>query len=261
MSMIAHTGAGHGVVPAAGVLVGGLYVLAWRRLSDRRASSLIAIVTAVGLIIALGIPWAEDIAARSFTGHMAEHLVTIVVVAPLVVWARPLDVALRSGFVPRTARLRRWTAAGRGLAPMAAAMAFVVVLFGTHLTGIYDRALGDPVLHEVEHGAYLLSAVALWSALLTSARGSAPVRLAAVFAVIGGMALLGMILMSADEATVAAYAERLGPDALDDQRTAAALMWVTGMATTLPLVLAGVWKAATAEQRRAHRLETLDPTR
>lgn len=261
MSVIAHTGAGHGFVPAAGVLVVGLYLLAWRRLSGRRPTSVLAITVAVGLIIALGLPGAEDIAARSFTGHMAEHLVTIVVVAPLVVWARPLDVAMGAGLVPRTARVRRWNATVRRLAPIAAAVAFVAVLFGTHLTGIYDRALGDPLLHELEHGAYLLSAVALWSAVLTSARGSAPVRLAAVFAVIGGMALLGMILMSADEATVAQYADRLGPEALDDQRTAAALMWVTGMATTLPLVLAGVWKAATAEQRRVHRLETLDPSR
>ena len=36
---------------------------------------------------------------------------------------------------------------------------FVVVLFVTHLTSIYDRALDDRWLHEVEHAAYLLGAV------------------------------------------------------------------------------------------------------
>ena len=54
------------------------------------------------------------------------------------------------------------------------------------------------------------------------------------------------------------YEARLGAaDALDDQRSAAAIMWVTGMLTTLPLLVAAVWRWASTEQRVAQRAEAL----
>ena len=54
------------------------------------------------------------------------------------------------------------------------------------------------------------------------------------------------------------YEARLGVDgALDDQRSAAAIMWVTGMLTTLPLLVAAVWRWASTEQRVARRAEAL----
>ena len=53
---------------------------------------------------------------------------------------------------------------------------FVVVLFVTHLTSIYDDALGNRWLHEAEHAAYLLSACAMWAAVVgvgrTGGRGT-----------------------------------------------------------------------------------------
>ena len=50
-------------------------------------------------------------------------------------------------------------AAWRQYGVVVAPFAFVVVLFVTHLTSIYDDALHDRWLHEAEHAAYLLSAV------------------------------------------------------------------------------------------------------
>ena len=83
--------------------------------------------------------------------------------------------------------------------------------------------------------------------------------MAAVFAVIAGMAFLAAILMTADHALIASYAAREGAaDALDDQRTAAAIMWVTGMAITVPLLLLTVWRWATMEQKIAERREALE---
>ncbi len=132
------------------------------------------------------------------------------------------------------------------------------MLFATHLTSIYDRALDDRLLHEVEHAAYLLAA---WRCgRPCSVSGAAPPwpASAAVFGVIAGGALLGMILLAATEPLMPTYAARLGAErALDDQRTAAAMMWVTGMLTTLPLLVVAVWRWASAEERIARRAEAL----
>ena len=79
-----------------------------------------------------------------------------------------------------------------------------------------------------------------------------------MFGVIAGGALLGMILLAATEPLMPTYAARLGADrALDDQRAAAAIMWVTGMFTTLPLLVLAVWRWASAEERIARRAEAL----
>ena len=61
------------------------------------------------------------------------------------------------------------------------------------------------------------------------------------------MAFLGAILMTADHALIDTYAAQEGAvDALDDQRLAAAIMWVTGMAITVPLLLVNLPLSALA---------------
>ncbi len=71
-------------------------------------------------------------------------------------------------------------------------------------------------------------------------------------------ALVGTVLSTAETPLVGHYARRLGTqEALSDQRTAAALMWTTGVALALPLLVLTVWRWASTEQRRAERAEAL----
>ena len=90
---------------------------------------------------------------------MVQHLLVIVGAAPLLVLARPLHTAMAAGWMPATALGRRVGAAWHRTGPLLGPAMFVVVLFATHLTSIYDRALDDRLLHEAEHAAYLLGAV------------------------------------------------------------------------------------------------------
>jgi putative membrane protein len=98
----------------------------------------------------------------------------------------------------------------------------------------------------------------MWSAVLGVGRSTAVARIGGVFGVIAGSAFLGVILLAATEPLMPTYEARLGTvGALDDQRAAAAIMWVTGMFTTLPLLIAAVWRWASAEERIARRAEAL----
>ena len=261
MSLIAHASPiEHGILLGIGLGAVGGYALGWwrsGRLSPWRLAAWGAGITA--LLVSL-VPTMEEWAQRSFAGHMVQHLLMIVVAAPLLVVARPVEAgrALQHRRRPPTSNERavgRWW---RRNGAVASAACFVAVLYLTHLTSIHDEALSNRMVHEVEHVAYLASAVGLWAALRGSARSAATARIGAVFAVIAGTALLGVVLLSASSPLVPTYEAVRGTDgALGDQRAAASLMWVAGMATTLPLLIVAVWSWASAEQRVAERSEAL----
>nr|MBA3288747.1 cytochrome c oxidase assembly protein [Acidimicrobiia bacterium] len=79
-----------------------------------------------------------------------------------------------------------------------------------------------------------------------------------VFGVGAGGALLAMVLLAAPTPLIETYETQLGADrALSDQRSAAALMWIAGMLTTVPLLVVAVWRWASTEERIARRAEAL----
>jgi putative membrane protein len=264
MTLLAHTGIDHVAIGVGAAVVIAVYGLAWagqRRPNRRRLASWVA---GVVIVVVASSPWLEVLAEESFTGHMVQHLLVIIVAAPLLVLARPVQTVGGAGWLPVASSAapagRRWAAAWRTWAPIAGPLFFVAVLYVTHLTAIYDRALDDRLVHEVEHAAYLVGAVLTWSAVLGSGRSSAAARVGAVFGVAAGGALLGMVLLSAPTPLIPTYEEQLGTArALSDQRSAAALMWVGGMLTTVPLLLIAVWRWASTEERIARRAEALRP--
>lgn len=257
--MIAHASPlEHGLLLVLGTIAIGGYWMAWT--SQRRPSMWRLAAWCVGVVALLAsmLPVTEEWAQRSFAGHMVQHLLMIVVAAPCLVVAAPVRtmrhlVTTRSTDVER-AVFRHWRSAG---APFAAA-AFLSVLYLTHLTAIYDLALRNRFVHDVEHVAYVVTAVSLWAAVRSTGQRAGVRRVGSVFAVIAGGALLGVVLLSASSPLVSTYADLQGTDAaLDDQRAAASLMWVGGMATTLPMLLIAVWSWASTEERVARRTEAL----
>lgn len=259
--LLAHDGLDHIAIGlVAGLLVLG-YGLTWLRQPRPQVAPLVAWIGGVGLVLVASLPWMESLADESFTGHMVQHLVVIVGAAPLLVLARPGRVLARAGrgLGSRLGPGGRRVAAGwRAVAPLCGPLLFVGVLFVTHLTPIYDVALGDRLVHELEHGAYLLGATLTWSAVLGAGRAGAAARVGAVFGVGAGGALLAMVLLAAPTPLIETYETRLGADrALSDQRSAAALMWIAGMLTTVPLLVVAVWRWASTEERIARRAEAL----
>jgi putative membrane protein len=276
--MIAHTSAAeHAVIVLLGVVAVLLYGLGWVGRPQVSRWRLVSWAAAVVVTLIATMPAVERWAERSFTGHMAQHLLLIVLAAPLYVAAQPVRTFrqlpwLAHRRVPGERALTRWW---HRVGAVAAPVAFLGVLYLTHLTDLYEMALDHRVVHDLEHVAYLASAIALWAVVIgpgrgvmTSVRtatmatassattatpaiarpGGGAARVGTAMAVIAGMALLGVVLMSASEPLVPTYVEALGRDeALDDQRLAASFMWAGGMGLTLPLLLASVWIWAAAE--------------
>ena len=147
--MIAHTSiAQHALLGIVGVLAVAAYAALWGR--HRRASIVQPVMWAVGIAIALlaTAPPLERAADRSFTWHMAQHLVLGLVATPFLVLARPghlLAEALPS--LRRHGRVLRLGQAG----PIAAAAVAVVLMFVVHAGPVYDLALRHRIAHDVQH--------------------------------------------------------------------------------------------------------------
>ena len=260
--MIAHASVvEHVIILLLGVLALGVYAAAWLRASGLTPRMLCWFGGITAVLVATSPP-IERLAEESFTGHMVQHLLLIVAAAPLLVLAEPVSTVLAAW--PRLLRPspaeRQVTGWWRRSGPIVAPLAFIIVLFVTHLTGIYDLALSNRLVHDLEHVAYLASAIGLWAAVRGAGRAAAVARVGSVFAVIAGTAMLGIVLLTASAPLIPTYVEQLGERrALDDQRVAASVMWVSGMATTVPLLLIAVWRWASTEERIARRAEALDP--
>ncbi len=187
-----------------------------------RVAGATAVVTFAIAIVGLE-PWTD----RVLSAHMAQHLLLMVVVAPLAVLAWPLR------------RMPAW-AAGGAFAALAVALE-TVALAVWHLPGPYEAAQAHVPLHVVEHATLLGTAAVAWWVILASP-ASIGVRFATCIASAAPMMLLGALMTLAPDPWYSSYAtadSSLSP--LADQQTAGALMWgPAGIA----YVIAAAWLVA-----------------
>jgi cytochrome c oxidase assembly factor CtaG len=205
--------------------------------------------------------WAE----RLLSVHMAQHLVLVLVAAPLLVAGAPVALALRA--LPRD-DARRLAAALRSRParlltdPLVTWPLFVATTLATHLTGFYDAALRHPPLHAAEHLLYLTTALLFWLPAL----GSEPLarrlgfvgRLLYVLTAMPAMAVVGIALTDGETVRYPAYLEparALGVSALADQHAAGMLMWAGGATVAALLTIAAAWSALVQEERRQQARE------
>ena len=184
----------------------------------------------------------DALAEVLFTAHMAQHMLLVMVAAPLLVLGAPglpLTVALMPGWRRRLALLRRHAAvvAGRRLLsrPMVAWAVHVGVLWAWHLPVPYQAALADELVHAAEHASFLGSAVLFWWVLARR-------RLAPGFAILylfaAGLqgSALGALLTLAPAPLYplqAAGSAPWGLPPLADQQLAGLVMWVPADLTYL----------------------------
>jgi cytochrome c oxidase assembly factor CtaG len=218
------------------------------------------------LLIALASP-IDALSERLFWVHMIQHVLLLVVAAPLIVLAAPwnrlwrgLSLDLRRQLARGLAqgeRTRWLRACSRTLgSPVGAFLAFSVVLLAWHVPALFDATLRSATLHALEHTLFLATAVMFWKHALDSPPLRAPLSsVQRVAYVIGAMVLswvLAVVLALAAHPLYAHYAHEAtrpgGISALTDQQLAAGVMWVPGSITFVVVIFAYVhrWLAPPA---------------
>ena len=174
----------------------------------------------------------DDWAKASTAAHMTQHMLLMVVVAPLWVLSRPLP-QLVNGSPGRLAAF--WRLVARSAAhPMWMAYLHAIAIWFWHTPEFYMLAVEDPWWHAVEHAAFLFTALLFWWAVLEGSGRRAPWALLALLFTLMHTGFLGAILSFADAPL---YGEARG---LEDQQLAGLIMWVLG---GIPYLLASGWLA------------------
>jgi putative membrane protein len=200
----------------------------------------------------------DALSGALFSAHMVQHLLLIMVTAPLVALAAPVAPLLRG--LPRRFQVELGQAWHK-LPPARSALrwfsyGWVAWLLHTaavwlwHLPGPYQAALTNDLLHALEHVALLGSALLYWSAVIRPSgkqqQEASGLALLSVIAMAMQGSVLGALMTFSPEPWYPAYAETAvvwGLTPLEDQQIAGALMWVPPGAvyTVVAIGLFGLW--------------------
>lgn len=220
------------------------------RQKQRRQQAWLFYAGLLAIVVALMSPldyWSEV----DFWPHMLQHLVLIYLAAPLIVLGAPW-LALVRGLPsrPRRAFLRFFYHRRAGMVlrralsalanPIVATVGFLAVFLVWHLRVLFDLALVNRYVHDLEHLCFLGIGVWLWSQLVGSypyrPRWEPISRIWLVAANLFGSWMLAIAMAFARKPWYPAYAHvavRHMP-LLPDQSLAAACMWV------LPMIPLGI---------------------
>lgn len=196
-------------------------------------------VGAMLAILAALVSAVDALGGALFSAHMVQHLLLMMVAAPLMVLGDPMTAFLWA--LPTRARhavaawwMRRRALRGtwRVLAlPIVAWTLHVVALWAWHLPSLYDRAVADGPLHVLEHATFFLTALLFWWVPFRphGRRLDAGPAILYLFAAALQSTILGAVLALARRPLYAAHlgtARAWGLTPLEDQQLAGLWMWV-----------------------------------
>lgn len=200
----------------------------------------------VALLLATSAP-IDTLSSRLFWVHMVQHLLLLVVMAPLLVAAAPL-LPLWLG-LPRWARRlvkavvkpKAWRAfyrVGQWLQQPAISCGLLIIGFWVwHWPALYDLALTNHAIHDwCEHVTFLAVSVLFWAQVIPSPplrpRLGYLGRIAVVGIATAQNVVLAVLIGFAQVPLYAPYAHLVqglgGLSALQDQQLGAGIMWTFG---------------------------------
>jgi putative copper resistance protein D len=228
-----------------------------------RTAAFVAGIAAIAIALLSGI---DRYDTTLFSVHMTQHVLLTLVAAPLIAISGPVTLLLRvaSAETRRAlilpvlhARITRAVAF-----PVVAWILFAGVMWVSHFSALFDAALEDPLVHDVEHALFLGSALLFWwpAAAVDPApwRMTHPVRLLYVFLQMTQNTFLSVVILNTQTVLYPHYAtvgRAWGPTPLEDQGMAAALMWVAGDLLFLAAIFAILTGWSRAEDRGSARDE------
>jgi len=202
--------------------------------------------------------------------HMLQHLLIIQVAAPLMLLGRPIPTVLlglpRSfgrTLAPLLARDGPLYRLGSRLSePVASLVISQAIFLGWHFPPLYDAAIQNSLLHNVEHLTFLVSALLLWWPALDPLSGRNLRRrllsLVSLFIAFMLANVLGIWFVFTDTVIYPSY--EVGPrlfgiDPRDDQIAGGLVMWVLGGLLYVVGLIGVAAAAMRAEEETTRRRE------
>ncbi|HET7180929.1 MAG TPA: cytochrome c oxidase assembly protein [Candidatus Limnocylindrales bacterium] len=204
-----------------------------------------------------------------FSIHMAQHLLLMLVAAPLLVLAAPVTQLLRAASPGvrqrRLVPVLHSTAVAALGHPVVTWLTFSLVLWLSHFSPFFNDALEDRGVHDAEHAIYLVSSLLFWWPAIAADparhRMPYPVRVLYLLLQLPVNSFVGMAILFADAPLYQHYATLgtpYGINALADQELAGGVMWLSGDVVFIVAILlvVGAWmrheeRDAPAAERRA----------
>ena len=204
-------------------------------------AAFVAGIAALGLALLSPIDTLSD---DLLTVHMLQHLLLTTVAAPLFAASGIGTLALRVAAPTQRSRVLLPILHSRVVSaltfPIVGLAAYVITMWATHFTTLYNLALLDDGVHALEHLLYLAAAALLWWPLVSPDplrwRIHPGGRIMVLAAQMPSTAFLGITIMGARDPLYPAYLGRsdaFGITALADQAMAGSLLWVLGGTATL----------------------------
>lgn len=234
-----------GALLAVAILTAVLYLRGTRE-SDARTVRFFA---GLGVILIATMSPLEAMSGSLASAHMVQHLILMLVAAPLLATGAPIErIMLGLGTpVRRTAgRVRRWarlTPSNTTLlrSPVLVGIAVIVVTWWWHGSVPYGAALDVSIVHHIEHGSFIAVYAWFWWVVFGSARRRpSPSGVVLIFGVMMSNVLLGGLMTFARVPWYEGYAGSTSPWGLThlaDQQLAGVLMWVPPSVIFLPAAL------------------------
>lgn len=216
----------------------------------------------VGLVFALMSPL-DALAAELFSFHMVQHLVLILMVAPLLVYGAPtlvITLALPHDTRRGVRKLERSRPAmllkSALLHPALAGAFFAVALWTWHLPSLYESAVVDDRWHVLEHSSFVTASLLFWMQVIGRRRHRLDFGPAILLVFVSGLqsAALSVVLIFSGRALYPIHARNTsawGLTPLEDQQLAGAIMWtpVGLIFLTTIVVLLARWLRAMDRRR------------
>jgi cytochrome c oxidase assembly factor CtaG len=193
----------------------------------------------LALVLALVSP-IDAVATALFSVHMTQHMLLVVVAAPLILLGDPGTATLWALRIEERRRLGAWWGARRALPalwrvlrlPLVAFTLHVGTLWAWHVPSLYDAAIGNDWVHAAEHASFFLTALLFWYPIADPhPRRRYGVGVATLYLFAAGLqgTLLGALMSFARHpwylahyGTTAAW----GLTPLEDQQLAGLVMWI-----------------------------------
>jgi len=228
----------------------------------RRTVSLVAAFALLLLALQSGL---ERYDTTLFSMHMIQHLILLFPVPILLLQAGPVTLLLRVAsprWRARALRVLQSRAVGVISHPLVGWTLLVAVMWGTHLSILFDAALEDPFIHDMEHMLYLSTALLFWAPIFSvdpirhRLRGAG--ALVYLITQMPQNSFLGVAIMWSTTTLYPHYAtlqRAWGPTPLEDQQLAGAIMWLVGDVLFLAAIFAVLAALAKAEERPESRYD------